>query len=184
MSGGGQGSAERAFDRLYGEQHQAVFAFLLGRAGDRETARDLLQEVFLRAWRHVDDWCELPPERRRAWVYAVARNLVIDSHRGRGSDRAAMDALRRAAEAEGPAALAAPASEDPAARAEMGERMAVLERAIARLPERQRVVLSLHVVGGLNSSQVGELLDEPPGTVRYRLSEARRQLATALEADR
>jgi len=41
-------------------------------------------------------------------------------------------------------------------------------------------VLSLHVVGGLTSAQVGEVLGEPAGTVRYQLSKARRQLAAAM----
>jgi RNA polymerase sigma-70 factor (ECF subfamily) len=41
-------------------------------------------------------------------------------------------------------------------------------------------VLSLHVVGELTSAQIGELLGEPAGTIRYRLSLARRQLADAL----
>lgn len=175
MSGPGARDAERDFDRLYEEQRRAVHAFLLGRTGDRETARDLLQEVFLRAWRHPDSWRGLPPDRQRAWVFAVARNLVIDVHRGRVSADAARSALERAA-------ATAPPGEDPAARAELNERVALLERAIRRLPERLRVVLSLHVVGGLNSSEVAELLGEPPGTVRYHLSQARRELAAALGA--
>jgi RNA polymerase sigma-70 factor (ECF subfamily) len=177
VSGGGASDAEHDFNRLYGEQQRAVHAYLLGRTGDREAARDLLQEVFLRAWRHADSWRGLPPERRRAWVFAVARNLVIDAHRSRATADAARAALERTA------AATAPAAEGPEARAELGERVALLERAIRRLPEKLRVVLSLHVVGGLTSAQVGEVLGEPAGTVRYQLSQARRQLAGALGAE-
>jgi RNA polymerase sigma-70 factor (ECF subfamily) len=161
-------SAERDFDQLYAENQRAMHAYLLGRTGDRETARDLLQEVFLRAWRHVDAWSELPADRRRAWLFTVARNVVIDAHRG--SRRVEVDLEHAGSE------VAAPASEEPAARAERGERLARLDLAIRRLPERLRVVLSLHVVGGLTSAQVGELLDEPAGTIRYRLNQARRKL--------
>jgi RNA polymerase sigma-70 factor (ECF subfamily) len=165
---------ERDFNRLYEQQQRAVHAYLLGRAGDREAARDLLQEVFLRAWRHVGAWRELPPERQRAWVFTVARNLVIDAHRGRAGAAAARETSEPAFEP------AAPASEQPAARAELSERLALVDRAIRRLPERLRVVLSLHAAGGLTSAEVGELLGEPAGTVRYRLSQARRQLAVEL----
>ena len=174
MSGAGSRDAERDFTRLYEEQQRAVHAFLRGRTGDREAARDLLQEVFLRAWRRADSWRGLRPERQRAWVFAVARNLVIDAHRARATADATRVALERTASA------AAPAAEGPEARAELGERVAALDRAIRRLPEKLRIVLSLHVVGGLTSAQVGEVLGEPAGTVRYRLSQARRQLATAL----
>lgn len=165
------GDAEGDFNRLYGEEQRALHAFLLGRTGDREAARDLLQEVFLRAWRHADSWRGLPPERQRAWLFAVARNLVIDSHRSRATAEATQAALERAAAGAG--------SEGPEARAELNERVALLDRAIRRLPEKLRIVLSLHVVGGLTSAQVGEVLGEPAGTVRFQLSEARRRLAGA-----
>ncbi len=174
MNGARESQAEGEFNRLYAAQQRAVHAYLLGRTGDREAARDLLQEVFLRAWQHVDVWSALPPERQRAWVFTVARNLVIDAHRGRVSGEAARAELERTAR------MSAPAAEGPEARAELAERAAVLERAILRLPERLRVVLSLHVVSELTSAQVGELLGEPPGTIRYRLSQARRMLADAL----
>lgn len=171
------GDAEHDFNRLYEEQQRAVHAYLLGRTGDREAARDLLQEVFLRAWRHADSWRDLPPDRQRAWVFAVARNLVIDTHRTRASAEAARAALERDAVA------AAPAGEGPEARVELGERVAQLDRAIRELPEKLRTVLSLHVAGGLTSAQVGEVLGEPAGTVRYQLSQARRQLAAAIGAE-
>jgi RNA polymerase sigma-70 factor (ECF subfamily) len=171
------GDAEHAFNRLYEDNQRAVHAHLVGRCGDRETARDLLQEVFLRAWRHAGAWRDLPPDRQRAWVFAVARNLVIDAHRGRATAEAARAALER----EAP--VTAPAAEEPEARAELNERVARLDRAIRGLPEKLRVVLSLHVAGGLTSAQVGEVLDEPAGTVRYQLSEARRRLAVAMGAE-
>jgi RNA polymerase sigma-70 factor, ECF subfamily len=174
---GGAADAEDDFNRLYEEQRRPVHAYLLGRTGDREAARDLLQEVFLRAWRHAGSWRDLPPDRQRAWVFAVARNLVIDAHRSRAAAAATRLAMEREATAFPPVA------EGPEALAEVAERLALLERAIRRLPEKLRVVLSLHVVGGLTSAQVGEVLGEPAGTVRYQLSQARRQLAGALGAE-
>jgi RNA polymerase sigma-70 factor (ECF subfamily) len=162
-------SDERDFDQLYVQNQRALHAYLLGRTGDREAARDLLQEVFLRAWRRVDAWSELPAARRRAWLFTVARNVVIDTHRARRGVEIDLE--------DAGAEVAAPASEEPPAQAERGERLARLDQAIRRLPERLRLVLSLHVVGGLTSAQVGELLDEPAGTIRYRLNQARRLLA-------
>ena len=174
---GGAADAEDDFNRLYEEHCRTVHAYLLGRTGDREAARDLLQEVFLRAWRRAGAWRDLPPDRQRAWVFAVARNLVIDAHRSRVTADATRAALERTA------AAVVPAAEGPEARAEVAERLALLDRAIRRLPEKLRVVLSLHVAGGLTSAEVGELLGEPAGTVRYQLSQARRRLAAALGAE-
>src|SRR5436189_6313247 len=85
----------RLFDDLYEEHRVALHAFFLGRTGDPELALDLLQEVFLRAWRSLQTLDALPPERRHHWLYAVARNLVGDVYRARGSGQAAYERLQR-----------------------------------------------------------------------------------------
>lgn len=168
--------AESAFTRLYDQHRRALYAYLLGRTADAEIARDLLQETFLRLWRHFSAIRTQPPERQRGWVFGVARNLVIDMHRHRKSRDSAHAALRAAAE------TTAPASEEPAARAELAERVRLVEKAIRGLREEQRVVVALHAMGDLTSAQIGELLGEPAGTVRYRLSLARRRLGEVLGA--
>ena len=71
----------------------------------------------------------------------------------------------------------------PHAQAELGERLARLEAAIGQLPEDQRVALSMTTAGRMTSRQIGEALGEPAGTVRYRLSQARKQLAAALDLE-
>jgi RNA polymerase sigma-70 factor (ECF subfamily) len=71
----------------------------------------------------------------------------------------------------------------PHLQAESRERLAQVDAAIRRLPEEQRVILSMATAGGLTSRQIGEALGEPAGTVRYRLSQARKQLAAALDLE-
>jgi RNA polymerase sigma-70 factor (ECF subfamily) len=71
----------------------------------------------------------------------------------------------------------------PDVEAEYGERLAQLDAAIGELPEEQRVILSMATAGGLTSREIGEALGEPAGTVRYRLSQARKQLAAALDLE-
>ena len=60
------------------------------------------------------------------------------------------------------------------------ERVAVVGEAIRRLPEPQRVTLTMAAAGGMTSAELAAALGVPAGTVRYRLSEARRTLAEAL----
>jgi RNA polymerase sigma-70 factor (ECF subfamily) len=60
------------------------------------------------------------------------------------------------------------------------ERATDVAAAMARLPEQQRVTLVLAAAGELNSAEIGAALGVPAGTVRYRLSLARRTLAEAL----
>jgi RNA polymerase sigma-70 factor, ECF subfamily len=148
-----------------------VHAYLLGRVADPELARDLLQETFLRAWRRLSEIGPLPDAQQRAWIFTVARNLAIDSYRASAARQAAEAALRH------DAATQQTTVAGPHLHAELGERLAQLDAAIRRLPEDQRVIPSMATAGGLTSRQIGEALGMPAGTVRYRLSQARKQLA-------
>lgn len=166
---------EAEFRRLYEAHRAAVHAYFAGRSGDRERAADLMQEVFLRAWQHLDKVAGLPEDGQRGWLFTVARNLSIDSARHRRTADGAQHALEREPSArQGPAA--APAS----AAVLAAERAGVVAAAVARLPEQQRVTLTMAAAGELNSAQIGAALGVPAGTVRYRLSLARRTLAEAL----
>jgi RNA polymerase sigma-70 factor, ECF subfamily len=165
------------FTGIFDQHRHAVHAFFVGRVADPELARDLLQETFLRVWRRLPEVAPLPEERQRAWIFTVARNLAIDSYRA-GAARQATEAALRQAAATRPATVAGPHR-----HAELGERLAQLDAAIRRLPEDQRVILSMATVGGLTSREIGEALGEPAGTVRYRLSLARKQLAAALDME-
>jgi len=166
------------FDAVYAEHRQALHAFFLGRTSDPEQALDLLQECFLRVWRSQDALEALPPERRRFWLFSVARNLVVDHYRRRAAGQAAQDALDVAAEAS-------PRWADSPEHALVElEGLGELDRAIGRLPEDLRVALVLQVVGGQTSAEIGEALGQPAATVRYHLAQARRRLADELRAAR
>ena len=135
------------FNALYGAHLPAVHAYLLARTRDPEVAHDLAQETFLRAWRNVTEVGGLEPGRQRAWLVAVARNLVIDRGRRTRSERAATERAGRLLEAAG--------SGDPADQAELARDVALVDRAIASLPEDQRILLSLQIMGGLTSAEIG-----------------------------
>lgn len=162
---------EAEFRRLYDAHRLAVHAYLTGRLCDRQLAADLLQEVFMRVWRHLGTVAGWPADRQRAWIFTVARNLSIDLSRHDGIMARAEQSL-----APEPARSEAPASDAVIS----AERAAIVGAAIRRLPEPQRVTLALAAVGGLTSAEIGAALGIAPGTARYRLSLARRALADIL----
>jgi RNA polymerase sigma-70 factor, ECF subfamily len=165
------------FTGIFEQHRHAVHAYFLGRVADPELAADLLQETFLRVWRRLPEVEARSGDRQRAWIFTVARNLAIDSYRAGASRRAAEASLRRAA------ATRETTVPGPHLAAEHAERLAQLDAAIRELPEEQRVILSMATAGRLTSRQIGEALGEPAGTVRYRLSQARKQLAAALDLE-
>lgn len=159
---------EAEFRRLYEAHRIAVHAYLFGRIGDRSSAADLVQDVFLRVWQHLPKLLDMPDDRRRAWIFTVARNLSVDAHRQRGAQVGGALAMESEAASASSAIIAA-------------ERVAVVGEAIRRLPEAQRVTLTMAAVGGMTSAELGDALGVPAGTVRYRLSLARRAVAEALD---
>jgi RNA polymerase sigma-70 factor (ECF subfamily) len=169
---------QQSFDALYSVHHQGLHAYFLGKTSDAELAFDLLQDTFVRVWRNMATLDGLPPERQRAWMFAVARNLVTDHYRAAATRRSTAEVLARDA-STGDTTV-------PPAEADFlrHEQSAALEAAIRLLPEDLRVVLVLQVVGERNSTEIGELLGRPPGTVRYQLAEARRRLARELRLEK
>jgi RNA polymerase sigma-70 factor (ECF subfamily) len=162
---------EGLFNRVYDEHSRAVHAFFVGRTGDPEAALELLQETFIRAWRHLDALRGLPADRQSYWVFAVAKNELTDHYRKAAARKEACRSY-----ALEPCPSASPGSslgED----LERREEVRLLYAAIRHLPENLREVLALQILGGMTSGQIGEALGRPAGTVRYQLSLARRRLA-------
>jgi RNA polymerase sigma-70 factor (ECF subfamily) len=151
------------FEAFYRDHVQLVYALARSRSADTGQAEDLTQDTFLRAWQHFELLAAAEPAARRAWLVRTLRNLAIDAWR-RG--HAASGGLERA-------------SADP--EAEAGAELRVdLARALGRLEERDREMVVLRYLEGMNSREIGELMDLPEGTVRRRLSECRQALAQHL----
>jgi len=160
------------FNALYERHARSVHAYFLGHTGDDQTASDLLQEAFLRVWRHRSELEELPDDRQRYWLFCIARNLQADHYRRQAVrsvvqsiDGSSMDTFTDAEATHG--------------RPTSAETLD-LDTAIGRLPGHLREVLALSVMGGMTSAEIGEALSRPAGTVRYQLLQARQALATML----
>ena len=147
-----------------------MFAYFLGKTGDREQALDLLQELFLGVWRSLEAVWALPAHKRQFWVFSIARNLVVDQFRARAARARAQAVIEPSKQW----------SDAPESAHVEREQLAMIDAAIGRLPQDLRIVFVLQAVGERNSTEIGELLGRPPGTVRYQLSEARKRLAADL----
>lgn len=161
---------DQGFERFFRAEHSNVLGLAVVMSGDRETARDIVQEAFLRAYR---DWERVATlDAPAAWVKRVAVNLSIDRHRKRGNERIALERLHARPSLE-------PTFDDPAADSWW--------RAVRELPDRQRAVVALHYLDDMPIKEVAAVLEIAPGTVKSSLSKARSTLARTLgprEADR
>jgi RNA polymerase sigma-70 factor (ECF subfamily) len=155
------------------EQHQAsVFRTLARLTGEREGIEDLAQEVFLRLFR------ALPHFEGRArlstFLYRIMVNVVNDEWSRRKQARR-MDAI-------GEAALDVPhPAPGPAALLERSRFQEALDTALATLPLRDRMLLTLHYQEARSYEEICEVLKLPMGTVKTRLHRARERLKAALK---
>ncbi|OXM16335.1 RNA polymerase sigma factor [Paenibacillus herberti] len=163
------------FQEIYQTYHQPVFAFILTRVGQREIAKDLMQEVFLRAWRQIHVGYEIGRENCRFWIFRITKNLITDYYRQRTTRHKTESRIRQEAVVQGAFARS------PEETYEIKRNVQRIEDAVSRLSEELRSVLILHQVGKMNSAEIGELLDIPAGTVRYRISMARKRVLLELK---
>jgi RNA polymerase sigma-70 factor (ECF subfamily) len=171
-----QAGDAQAFDRLYDRHRGGVFRYLVRHCGDRATAEEL----------HQDVWLKLIAARARfdagarftAWLYSVARNRVIDYWRAsRATRHVSLDdeghALGDVLEDLNPVA-------NPQGAASALQESGLLVAALAALPAAQRDAFLLHVEGGLAVAEIATLTAAPAETVKSRLRYAYRRLRESL----
>jgi len=158
-----------AFDRLYDRFERPLFGFIRAQVRDSADAEDLLHEAFLAVLRARDGAAAL--RSFRAWLFEVARNLCRNRARARLRAGRALDGAGATSDA---AAGEAPGTEE---RLGQEQRSAMLERAVARLPQTLAEVYRLRAAG-MSYDEVAALLEVPLGTVKSRMHEMIKRLRT------
>ena len=159
---------------LFEDHHARLFRLACRLTADREEARDLVQETFLRAARQPDRVPEGAAS-GEAWLVRTLVNLCRDHHR-RLSVRSRARTLLAAAALAAQGAPSAPGPES------LVVAQATVRAALARLPARRRAVAVLHEIEELPVAGIARLLGIAAVTVRWHLLAARRELAAALLA--
>lgn len=144
-----------------------------GMMGDREAARDAVQDAFIRAWQSLDGY---DPERPFGpWFFRILRNRCRDLLRGRSSRRGREERSARRAPGYGP--------DDPDGRRVQDRRdhRRLVWDALDRIDTKHREVLVLKELDGLSYEEIADVLEIPSGTVGSRLYHAREALRRQLE---
>lgn len=145
-------------------------------SGDDSEAEELVQEVFLKAWKSIGQLSRM--EHPRAWIFRVLRTTWIDRLRKK-SRRPQLVELEEATEAVSPKPV--PLLTGVEERAEWNEFFdAEVSKAIDELPEGERQVLLYSTFGELSYREIAEVMECPTGTVMSRLHRARSRLQKKL----
>lgn len=158
-----------AFEQLYREHSPRIYALCLRlKAGDKPDATELLQDVFVKAWRRLDTFrgdCAFA-----SWLHRLAVNTMLESARSDGRRTARVLPMEDTSRLAG------------AARSSGIELKMDMENAIASLPRGARLAFVLHDVEGYQHQEIAERLSVTVGTVKAQLHRARRLLRERLES--
>lgn len=158
-------------ESLFAKHHGEIYAYLIRMLRDPELAADLTQDAFIKAYRNYESLEK--PENARAWLYQIAHRVALDELRRRKIVRF----LPWTGEARG----SAPSAEHLAMELRLSGDM---ERALARIPERQRAALLLAELHDLTGLELATALGVSHVAARALLTRARESLRQALAAER
>jgi len=172
-----QAGDESALNELIRKYQGQLLRLIHRFCGDAETARDLLQETFVRLYFQIHRF--KPRAKFVTWLYAIATNLCRDHAR---SKRYRQSHVTDSLSTLDPHYDLPAWEQDPAAAADSRERLMALENAIAQLPHDLRVALLLFSVEGRSQLECAELLGISAKAVETRVYRARKILENTLEA--
>lgn len=168
-----------AFNTLVNRHERAVFNVCLRLLRDVPAAEDATQDTFVKAWQGIG---RFHGGIVRAWFLRIATNRCYDLLRA-GNRRPATSLDAEPFEIEPAWSSQGPGEESPDAFALRGELAVHLERALASLPDEQRLTVILSDLHGCDYEEIAEITGTALGTVKSRLSRARGRLRQALSDD-
>jgi len=159
----------KALASLYDKYASLLLAVGQRVLGNQREAEDLLHDVFLEVWKRAADY-DRARGSVRAWLLMRMRSRALDRKRAQGRSRVVLAENGQLPESEtGP-------GDDPS----LAPDRAVVRRALAELPNEQRVVLELGYFEGLTSSEIATEVQIPVGTVKSRVARGLSQLRANL----
>ena len=173
------GGASRAFDLIVERYQSRLLNFVYRTVGDRERAEDLVQEVFVRVYRHLARFDR--SKKFSTWIYTIASNLAKNELRNRARNPLVLfqtmtsgwEDEDRPLEFEDPTAR----PDDAFDRRHLRE---LVDAAVRRLPVHHRQVFILRELEGRSYEEIAELTRCNLGTVKSRLNRARSAFAEIL----
>jgi RNA polymerase sigma-70 factor (ECF subfamily) len=147
------GSPE-AFARLYDAYVERVSRYIYFRVADGCDMEDLVSQVFLKAWEHLDRY-KMGTSPFIAWLYTIARNLVIDHYRMKRNNLSFEEAIAFPSELEMP---------DETAQTKFD--LEAMRDGLQALSKDQQQALVLKYIAGLPNDSIAKIMNKQEGTVR------------------
>src|SRR5437868_3562519 len=174
------GGDAQAFEELVERYQRRLLNFVYRTIGDRERAEDLVQEVFIRVYRHLHRFDR--SKKFSTWAYTIASNLAKNELRNRSRNPLVLFQTMRSTSEEDDRPLQ---FEDTTSRPDDMYRKRhlrqLVEDTVAALPDHHRQVFVLRELEGKSYEEIAEITECNLGTVKSRLNRARTAFAAIIE---
>ena len=158
---------QQAFYQLYQKYHRKVYAICWRMLADKDSAEDVCQEVFVQLWQKISNF--RGDSKFSTWLHSVTSNIVL------GHLRKHKNWLQRIFSIE------EQTIQDVAVEMEDTSGLTALDKHIARLPERARLVFVLFAVEGYRHEEISKMLDMAVGTSKAQYHRAKSLLREWIE---
>lgn len=159
---------------LYDRMGRLVFSVAIQLLGDRESAEEVTQDVFLQVWKNAASY-NATQAKPTTWVTSLARYRAIDALR-----RRKVRPENRQVSWNEPGTPDIPDPQQPELQVALSLQRQQVESALAQLPEDQRQALALAFLNGFSHQQIAAVLNAPLGTVKTRIRLAMHKLRALL----
>lgn len=163
-----------AFEELVRRYEKRVYAVALRSSGSPEDAADIVQEVFLRAWRSIESF--RGDSGFSTWLFRITMNMCVDFARHKHTQPQTQSIVDEE-ENERQVPDTAPTPEEHLENRELGRELAA---ALEEISEEHRRIVLLRDVSGMSYTEIADVLEISEGTVKSRLSRARITLRKVL----
>ena len=174
------GGEERAFSELVERYQTRLLNFIYRTIGDRDRAEDLVQEVFIRVYRHLHRFDR--SKKFSTWAYTIASNLAKNELRNRSRNPLVLfQTMQGSGDDEDRPLQFEDSSSRPDDMYRKRHLRELVEDTVSKLPEHHRQVFVLRELEGKSYEEIAEITDCNLGTVKSRLNRARTAFAAIIE---
>lgn len=143
---------QKAFDKLYSKYNKLIYGIAFSILKHREDAEEIVQTVFLKLYKM--DKSKLPSSKEATWIYALTKNETITLLRNKKNNNINLENIYQIEDRNN----------------EINNIIDKVEfnKIISKLNNKEKEIISLKIISNLSFEEIGKLLDEPTGTIKWR----------------
>jgi len=167
---------KQEFAKAYDDFADAIFRHCYFRLSNRERAKELMQETFMRTWSYIEKGNTIEFTKIKPFLYKTASNLIIDEYR-RNKHELSLDKLKE----DGFEVVGEVKTEEGI---DVRMEMEKIEKVLGQLDEKHREVIVMRYIDKLEPKEIAEVLNDTPNNVSVKINRGIKQIRKYIEDER